>query len=326
MQYMYTGIDVSAKKLVVASENSEFEVDNTPKAHQQLIKRLKRCGRPVRVCTESTGFYGLDLAVALCRADGIEVMVLNPKVARRFAEALLKRSKTDPVDARVLREYAKRMEFVPWNPPAKELLQLRVLGRRIMALTQMRTQEKNRLHAAESCEEMKIIRRDIEVNIRHFDRRLEQLQKQASQLIDRHPKLQVPVARIISVKGIGLLSAIQIYGELCVLPPDLTARQWVAHAGLDPRHFESGTFQGKTRISKVGNKYLRAALYMPAHNAIQHEPHVAAFSDRLVDRGKTKMQAKIAVMRKLLHAIHGMLQSGTSFDGAKFYTGLQKSA
>ncbi|MCP3964581.1 MAG: IS110 family transposase [bacterium] len=146
-------------------------------------------------------------------------------------------------------------------------------------------------------------------------------------MIDRHPDLQVPVARIVSVKGVGLLSAILIYGELCVLPQDLTARHWVAHAGLDPRHFESGTFKGKTRISKAGNKYLRAALFMPAHNASRYEPHVMAFSDHLVvDNGKTKMQAKVAVMRKLLHAIHGMLTSGTNFDGGKFYPGLKETA
>lgn len=324
MDYVYAGIDVSAKKLQIAA-HEEFETDNTHEAHQRLIWRLVRRG-PVRVCMESTGVYGLDLAVALCRADGVEVMVLNPRVARRFAQALLKRSKTDPVDARVLREFPQRMDFVAWKPPASEKLQLRALGRRIAALTEMRTQEKNRLHAAESCAELKLIRNDIQVNIRHFDRRIEMLESQASQLIEQHQELQGPIARIASVKGIGLHSAIQIWGELCVLPTDLSPRQWVAHAGLDPRRFESGTFKGKTRISKTGNKYLRAALYMPAHNAIQWEPHVMAFRDHLIDNGKTKMQAKIAVMRKLLHAIHGMLRNHANFDGSKFFAGPKKSA
>ncbi len=325
MEYVFVGIDVSAKKLQIAS-HEEFEVENTPQAHHQLIQRLVRRGPTVRVCMESTGVYGLDLAVALERAEGIEVMVLNPRVARRFAQVLLHRSKTDPVDARVLREYPQRMDFVPWTRPGSEKLQLRALGRRIAALTGMRTQEKNRLHAAESCADLKVIRNDIEVNIRHLDRRIEQLESQASQLIDQHRELQVPTARITSVKGIGLHSAIQIWGELCVLPLDLTARQWVAHAGLDPRHFESGTFKGKTRISKTGNKYLRAALYMPAHNAIQWEPQVMALRDHLIDNDKTKMQAKVAVMRKLLHAIHGMLSNHANFDGSKFYAGLKKSA
>ncbi len=327
MDYMRTGIDVSAKKLQVASDDAEFEVENTPEDHQKLIQRLRRSGRKVRVCMESTGVYGLDLAIALYHAVGIEVMLLNPRAARNFARVLMHRSKTDPVDARALREYVRRMDFVPWHPPAPEKLELRAMGRRIAALTQMRTQEKNRLHATEYGGQIKVIRNDLEVNIRHLDRRIEQLLKEAGKLIDQHRDFQIPIARIISVKGIGLLSAILIWGELCVLPRDLDSRQWVAHAGLDPRHFESGTFQGKTRISKAGNKYLRAALFMPAHNAIQWEPHVKAFCDHLVvDNGKTKMQAKVAVMRKLLHAIHGMLKNNASFDGAKFYAGLKKSA
>ncbi len=80
-------------------------------------RAVRRRGRKVRVCLESTGTYGLDLALALHRAVGIEVMVLNPRAARNFAKALMRRSKTDPIDARVLREYVRRMEFVPWHPP-----------------------------------------------------------------------------------------------------------------------------------------------------------------------------------------------------------------
>ncbi len=322
MDYLCIGIDVSAKKLQVASDDAEFEVENTPEDHHKLIQRLRRAGRRARVCLESTGVYGLDFALALDRAAGIEVMVLNPRAARNFARALMQRSKTDPIDARVLREYTRRMDFVPWHPPTIEKLELRALARRIASLTQMRTQEKNRLHAATRCAELKVICNDIEVNIRHLDRRIEQLENQATKLIEKHPHLHVPIARIVSVKGIGLHSAILIWGELCVLPHDLTARQWVAHTGLDPRHVESGAFKGQTRISKAGNKYLRAALYMPAHNSIQWEPHIGAFADHLLENGKTKMQAKVAVMRKLLHAIHGMLKNNAAFDGAKFYAGI----
>ena len=87
----------------------------------------------------------------------------------------------------------------------------------------------------------------------------------------------------------------------------MTVRQWVAHAGLGPRHFESGTsVQKRPRISKAGNKYLRAALYMPAVVAVQHDPNVRAFYEKLLARGKTKMQANTAVMGKVLHTIYGM--------------------
>ena len=100
----------------------------------------------------------------------------------------------------------------------------------------------------------------------------------------------------------------------------MTARQWVAHAGLDPRHHDSGTSIHKpARISRAGNRYLRAALFMPALVATQHDPNIRAFYQKLVDRGKTKMQAIVAVMRKLLHALHGRLHTDSDFVGEKFY-------
>jgi len=126
---------------------------------------------------------------------------------------------------------------------------------------------------------------------------------------------------LLSVKGIGKTTAIQLIGELLVLPNDMTPRQWVAYAGLDPRVVESGTsVSKKRRLSKAGNGYLRRALFMPSLSASHHEVHVSAYYQHLInDNGLTKLQAICAVMRKLLHAIHGMLKSGKPFDGCRFY-------
>ena len=78
------------------------------------------------------------------------------------------------------------------------------------------------------------------------------------------PELAAAFSHLISVKGIAAGSAVAILAELAALPEDMSAREWVAHAGLDPRRQESGTsVQGQVRISKVGNRHLRRALYMP---------------------------------------------------------------
>ena len=100
----------------------------------------------------------------------------------------------------------------------------------------------------------------------------------------------------------------------------MTPPQWVAHAGLDPKPKESGTTINRPRrISKGGNKYLRTALYMPALVAIRHHQNVKAFYDKLIARGKKPLQAIVAVMRKLLHAIWGVWTYDQDFDGQKFY-------
>lgn len=117
-----------------------------------------------------------------------------------------------------------------------------------------------------------------------------------------------------------LESAILLLGELTVLPAGISVRERVAHAGLDPCARESETsVHAPERVSKVGNARIRGALYMPAQVAIRHEPSGAFDSEKLLDRGKPKMVAIVAVMRKLLHAIYSMLKHGQGFDGSKLY-------
>ncbi len=143
------GIDVSAKTLTVArrreGEDKEQEFANDAVGHRELLKWV---GKGAKVCVEATGVYHLQLALML-RAAGVEVMVVNPRVAKDFARALANRSKTDRVDARTLLEYVERMEFTAWQAPSRAVLELRELGRRLSELVRTAVEEKNRLHRQE---------------------------------------------------------------------------------------------------------------------------------------------------------------------------------
>jgi len=317
------GIDVSAYEITVAiggrAERTTLANDAT--GHAKLVRMLHRGRGTARVCLEATGIYHLDLALALHRAPRVEVSVVNPAAARDFGRALMQRSKTDGVDAGVLLAYAERMPFVPWQPPAPEVLDLRAIVRRMGALTLARTQERNRLHAAGRCAELtEAIAWDIEAHLEHLAQSLERLEEQALAIVRAHADLTRRFERLLSVRGIATTSALRILAELAVLPADMTARQWVAHAGLDPRALESGTSLKKpARISKKGNRHLRAALYMPALVAVREEAHVRGFYQHRIAAGLKPLQALVAVERKLLHAIHGMWITDTDFDGSKFY-------
>jgi len=281
-----------------------------------LIRYLKKHTRQAKVCVEATGIYHLELSLALHGAVNIEVMVINPRVGKDFAKAMMKRSKTDASDARMLAEYAQRMAFVAWNPPKASAWELRAIARRMDVLSRQSVAEKNRLHASQS----DLISSDIEVNIRHLKRRMEQLQKKALELIESDDALLEKFTLITTIIGIAELSAIRILGEVLMLPDDMTVRQWVAHAGLDPRAFESGSsVQKKVRISKVGNSHLRHALYMPAQSASIYDAQVQCFREQLAQRGKTPMQGVVAVMRKRLHTIYGVLKNKTPYDANMFY-------
>jgi transposase len=272
---------------------------------------------------ESTGLYGLDLALALHQA-GVAVMVANPRAVRHFAQARLQGSKNDRLDSVVLREFAARMEFQAWRPPTAAALKRVAVARRLEALTKMMAAEKNRLHAASlSAALPAIIRRDIERSIATQKRAIDRLTLTAQEFILDDPELARRYELLLSIPGFGVTSAVHTLAELSLLPAGMGVRQWVAYAGLDPREYTSGTsVRKKPRISKAGNKHLRRALYMPALVAVRHDPHLRAYYEHLLARGKSKMQALVATMRKLLHAIFGMFKHDQLFDGAKVYAAL----
>lgn len=322
----YCGIEVSAKELLVALRRGEQVLPlksfpNTPEGHRAVARYLAHKGRLVRVCLESTGVYGLDLALRLEKRPGVEIMVANPRAVRNFAQALMQRSKTDPLDAVMLMEFAARMPFQAWQPPSKTVLHLCALARRLAALTELATAEKNRLHAACAAQALpEAVRQDLKRSIEFHQRALERLSGKALEMIARDPRLQERFEQLDSIPGVATASAISILAELSLLSPDLDVRQWVASAGLDPRQHSSGSsVHKKARISKAGNRHLRRALYMPALVAVRFDPHLRAFYQRLQAQGKPKMQALVAVMRKLLHAIFGMFKHHQAYDGSKVF-------
>jgi transposase len=324
----HAGIEVSAHHFLVArqaeasvGEPARRDFANTPEGLQALARWLVAPGRRVRVVMEATGLYGLDLALRLEREPSLELMVANPRAVRHFAHALMKRSKNDPIDAQVLLEFSRRMPFQRWQRPSPAALHLQALARRLEALTDMHAAEKNRWHAAQLSEAWPSdVRRDLQRSLRALERAVQRLTRQAVAVIGKDPDLNLRYQLLLSAHGIGPTSAVQILAQLAVLSPDLDVRQWVAQAGLDPRHYDSGSsVHRKTRISKAGNRHLRRALYMPALVASVREPHLRAFYLHLLERGKTKMQALVAVMRKLLHGIFGMFKHQQPFDGARLY-------
>lgn len=320
------GIEVSARELVVAWAGQKGEqlrrFANTAVGHRTLLRTLTRGGKRVRVCLEATGLYGLDLALLLSAQEGVELMVANPRAVRHFAQAMMQRSKNDSLDAVVLREFAARMPFTPWARPSANTLALWAIARRLEALTALCTAEKNRRHAAGVSQSIPAtVRRDIAQSLRFHQRAMKQLRQQALRCIAADVQSARRYELLRSIPGIGENSAIQMLAELSLLPADRDVRQWVAYAGLDPREYSSGTSVRKhTRISKVGNRHLRHALYMPALVASRFEPHLRGFYQHLLERGKNKRQALTAVARKLLHAIYGMFRSNQRFDGPRVYS------
>ena len=319
------GIDVANETFDVQKRCGETityrTFSNSPSGHQKVMKWLKLGSEQVRVCLEATGIYHLQLALALFRTPGIELMVLNPRAARRFAEAQMVRGKTDKVDALVLLHYLERMRFVPWHAPSEQHLILQSLTHRLSQLTKEQVRERSRLHAAERAgPHTHEAQNDIQVHLRFLQRRHRQLEAKAIALMQQQPVMAQELELVDTVPGFAQSSAMHVLAEVGVLPDHLEPQQWVAQAGLDPKPTESGTSVHSPRhISKQGNAKLRAALFFPAMVACRCDPNVRAFYEKLLARGKTKRSAQTAVMRKLLHSIWGILKYRQPWDGDKFY-------
>ena len=328
---VFVGIDIAARTVAVVVRSNEGNgpvqtFEQTPQGHARLARKLARL-QPRCVVMEATGIYYLDLAVAL-HAAGLPVAVINPRSFHHFARLKLVASKTDPVDAGLLAEYAQRMGPALWTPPDATRMALRDMGRQINRLVHARTQAKNRLHALKARQSTpQLLLTDEQEGIAALDARIARLREAALALIAEHATLSMQLRHLCAATGVSQVSGLALLAELAVLPAHLKARQVSRYAGLDVRLNQSGSSISRPgRLSKAGNAYLRSALFMPALSAVCHDVHARAFHAALVGRGKKRIQAICAVMRKYLTGLWACLRSGEPFDSAKLFSPVHQKA
>lgn len=322
---VHVGLDVGSRTTVMAWRDKgrsagSWDIAQTPKGRKAAVKKL-RALNPLSIVMEATGIYYLDLAMELSAA-GLPVSVINPKSSRNFARLMLQHNKTDAIDAQLLAEYGERMSPRLWIPPTPVQLELRAIGRHINRLTGHRTRAKNELHALKATETSSTLMiEDEEEAIAMLDKRIERFRQAGREIITSCPTLQAQFDHMMAAPGMGEVSTLAALAELTTLPVTLKSSQVSRHAGLDVRLTQSGTSIDKPgRLSKCGNAYLRSSMFMPALSAIRCDPYVKAFYSSLVGRGKRKMQAICAVMRKYLTGLWACMQSGEDFDTAKLFS------
>jgi transposase len=293
-------------------------VDNTAAGWRQLDRALRTQGlapAATLIVLEATGAYWQGVTTALHPA-GWAVSVVSPASARHYAQARLRRAKTDAVDAAVLAQYGWDLPPAPWAPPPAEVQALQLLIRARDDLVAARTEMRNRQHAlaqlpavpAEALEPLAAVLAVLAEQIERLDTAIRQRAAAAASVGD-------DIARLQTVVGVGLLTAAVVAVETYALRPGASPAQGVAYAGLAPAPRESGSVvRGAGHISKAGNARLRQAVYMAAVSAVRDNPPLRAFYQRLVKRGKPKKVALVAAARKLLALMLTLLHHGRDFD------------
>lgn len=318
METMYVGIDVSKDTLDVVlrweGENHHHQVfDNHERGIAKLGKWLEQQkAKGIHVCLEATGQYGDQVAEQLYER-GWRVSVVNPLCTKSYARSRLKRNQTDKVDAGLLAEYCQKEQPRAWLPPSPLHKRLRALSRRLDDLQHMRQAERNRQKAAKRQDPA--IASSLQAVIDTLTKQLAEIQQTLFQLLDQDDELKRQKELLMSIPGIGRLTAVRFLAELGDLREFADARQLAAFLGLTPESKTSGTsVRSKPRLSKRGNATVRKMLYMPAVCAKNNNPIVRAFCDRLALARKCDMSLIGAAMHKLAHLMFGVVHSGRPFD------------
>lgn len=326
MKAITLGIDVSKKRLDVALWLSTprkwyaTKVDNDAAGAGKLLKWLsaKAAVAPseCRVVLEATSVYHETVAEVFYDA-GCEVVIANPKRVRDYAKGKGLLSKTDTVDARALTRYgADGDELIAWDPPPPEVRTLRALLGRLDAVQQDLQREENRQEKAQASVTPEAVRKSLQRSLKVLRAERDRLLKAIDDHYDQHPPLKQSRDQLKTIPGVGDVSANRM---LCLLKRQrfTSARQAAACAGLVPVQYESGTsVRKRPHLSKQGDPRLRATLYMAAIVAAQHNPPLRQVYLNLIARGKSKMSALGALMRRLVHIAFGVLKHQTSFNPA----------
>lgn len=314
----YLGMDVAKAKLdccllldEASSKRKTKAVHNTPSGFVDLLAWIAKqhvAPTQLHVVMEATGVYHEAVAYALSKA-GVCVSIVNPAQVKAFGQGLAVRTKTDGVDSLVLARYGALLKPATWMPPPVEARTLQALLARREAVAQDLQRERNRQEKAGATDTPELIQQSLVVSIAFLVKQLNQLQQEIDQHIDRHPTLKEDFYLLQSIPAVGpqvggnLLSVIHSHGFA-------TAEQLAAYLGVVPMERQSGSsVLGRARLSKAGPARIRAVLYMAAIVATRYNPHVKALYERLLARGKSKMSALGAAMRKLVHLCFGVLKT-----------------
>jgi transposase len=321
---LVVGVDIAAKTATVAWQapaqkpGKPITIEQTSEGFASVHQRLLKTGVPpaqVLMVMEAPGIYWLALATFFTRL-GSAVSVVNPTQAHHCAKALLKRAKTDAIDAQTLTHLAALLHPALWTPPPaiSEELEHRFTQRDALLL--MRGQVRNHLHAlnhnpvvvAQVRQRMHLLDQTSVEQIAQIDTELAALVSADEQEAALDEAVSVDrawlrtLATLQTIPGIGLVTALWIV----VAPMNFTlcssAEQATAYAGLAPMPRESGTsVHNRPCIGHTGNGRLRTALYLATLSAARDNPILTPFSERLRAAGKPAKVARCAAARKFLH-------------------------
>ena len=307
----FFGIDISKDVFdVVDHMDNHYQYKNDPSGFKEFYKILTEHSHCVM---EVTGSYYQALATWLY-SKSVDVSVVNPLSVKRFIQMRLKTSKTDKLDARMIRLYSESEDPELWQPPSQYIIEANELHKLIVLLLKQRTALKNKLHGlkAKGITTSAVVR-SLRRQIRNLDNEVSALELKLEGVVKDHQADLM--SRLCSIPGIGKRTAIYLIVLTQGFEKFETSRQLISYFGLNPTIHESGSsIRGRSRISKTGNNHIRNLLFMCSFTACVHNKSCREIYQRITSKGKSKKLALIAVANKLLKQSLAIAKSGLYYD------------
>ena len=311
------GVDVSKDALDAAllftdESYAEARFKNDTKGIKKLLAWAKKYGASqCPICVEATGGYEYDLCAEGDNA-GHPISIARPAQVASFRDSLGLRNKTDGVDARLIALFQWKIgDDNYWKKPSETTLAIKDKLKWRRHLVKSHTMASNcarTLRDPQMKKEAAAELSELKERIRKIDASLYEIILQDQQLTHTHELL-------CSIPGVGIQTA----ATLCAVFNDNTfahPKQFAAYIGITPRHRQSGHCETKTRITKIGEAYLRTAIFMATLSARRFNPIIRAFADQLSLRRPdlSKKEIIVACAHKLTRIIYGVLKHNKPFD------------
>lgn len=306
----FVGIDVSKAGLDVAvyPQGASMRFANSVTGIDALVERLAQLS-PRLIVLEPTGGYEKAALKALLAA-GLKARRVDAWRVRRYAEALGRRAKTDPIDAQVLARFAH--DVAKDEPETQERPHPRLSA--LMDARAQLVQDQIRLDNQLAQADDDLVRDLLSQRLELVEQQLRTIQAALEALLAQEPPLKACYALLRTAPGVGPVTAFTLMARL----PELGARdakRIAALVGVAPCDRKSGTFRGRSSI-QGGRADLRRVLYMAALAACRAHPPWKAVREKIIAKGNPPKVAIVAVMRRLLVCLNAMMRSDQPFRTA----------
>ncbi|CAG5080086.1 IS110 family transposase [Parvicella tangerina] len=320
------GLDVSKDTLSIclgflrSDLTKEFvsrkDVANNKEGFSELVKWLKRTMKQDQliVVMEATGVYHEGVSHYL-HDLGYNVCIMQSGRVKKYAQSLNQRSKTDALDSKMLSMLGCERELQIWSPPSETLQELKSLSRERSMLVKERSVEKNRLEALKVGvhTESRTIKR-FEKRLKLINTQIAEIEEEMGRCVQKDAELSRKINYLESIPGVSFISATTVVAETGGFALINNRKQLTSYAGYDVVLRDSGSFHGKTKISKKGNKHIRAVLHMPSMTAVRLNPTLKPFYQRLKPKKEKPIVALVAVQRKMLLLMYTLWKNEQYYD------------